>query len=73
MGQLQSAVVMALVGFIPGYFVSLVLAKFGLLRVPPKAEMAGLDIVEVPLQAYPESVPAYNGKDDSGVSVGKTA
>lgn len=73
MGQLQSAVVMALVGFIPGYFVSLVLAKFGLLRVPPKAEMAGLDIVEVPLQAYPESVPAYNGKDDSGVTVGKTA
>ncbi len=38
MGQLQSAVVMALVGFIPGYFVSLVLAKFGLLRVPPKAK-----------------------------------
>jgi len=32
------------------------------LRVPPKAEEMGLDIVEVPLQAYPESVPAYSSE-----------
>ncbi|MBF6057394.1 MULTISPECIES: ammonium transporter [Thiomicrorhabdus] len=58
MGQFMSAIVMALVGFIPGYALSFVLAKAGVLRVPPKAEEAGLDIVEVPLTAYPESVPA---------------
>ncbi len=58
MGQLNSTLVMAALGFIPGYVVSLVLAKLGMLRVPPKAEVAGLDLVEVPLKAYPESVPA---------------
>lgn len=57
-GQLGSAVVMGLLGFIPGFVVSFVMAKMGVLRVPPKAELAGLDIVEVPLEAYPESVPA---------------
>lgn len=58
MGQLNSALVMAALGFIPGYVVSLALAKMGMLRVPPKAEIAGLDLVEVPLKAYPEGVPA---------------
>ncbi len=58
MGQLGGAMVMVLLGFIPGYVVSLVMAKFNFLRVPPKAEIAGLDLVEVPLKAYPESVPA---------------
>ena len=58
MGQLNGALVMAALGFIPGYVVSLVMAKMGMLRVPPKAEIAGLDLVEVPLKAYPEGVPA---------------
>ena len=58
LGQLGSAVVMAALGFIPGYVLSLIFAKLGILRVPPKAEIAGLDLVEVPLEAYPESVPA---------------
>lgn len=62
MGQLSSAVVMAALGFIPGYAVSLVMSKMGLLRVPPKAEVAGLDLVEVPLKAYPESVPATSSE-----------
>ncbi len=57
-GQLASAGVMAALGFIPGFALSFVMAKFGVLRVPPKAEVAGLDLVEVPLAAYPESVPA---------------
>lgn len=57
-GQLMSAGVMALLGFIPGFGLSYVMAKMGFLRVPPKAEIAGLDLVEVPLEAYPESVPA---------------
>ena len=57
-GQVGGAVVMALLGFVPGYVLSLILAKAGILRVPPKAEIAGLDLVEVPLEAYPETVPA---------------
>ena len=57
-GQLKSAFVMALLGFIPGFAVSFILAKIGILRVPAKVEEAGLDLVEVPLAAYPESVPA---------------
>ncbi|MBN2606791.1 ammonium transporter [Hydrogenovibrio sp. JE_KL2] len=57
MGQLKSAIVMALLGFVPGFVLSYILAKAGVLRVPPKAEMAGLDAVEVPMKAYPESVP----------------
>ena len=57
-GQLKSAFVMALLGFIPGFAVSFILAKIGILRVPTKVEEAGLDLVEVPLAAYPESVPA---------------
>jgi len=59
-GQLMSAGVMAALGFIPGYVVSFVMAKLNILRVPPKAEVAGLDIVEVPVPAYPESVPAVH-------------
>ena len=58
LGQLKSAVVMAALGFVPGYIVSFVMAKLNILRVPAKAEIAGLDIVEVPSTAYPEAVPA---------------
>lgn len=67
MGQLKSAIVMALLGFIPGYVLSFFLAKAGLLRVPPKAEIAGLDIVEVPMKAYPESVPAQGTEEIIGI------
>jgi ammonia channel protein AmtB len=58
MGQLKSAAVMAALGFIPGFVVSFVMAKIGILRVPANAEVVGLDAVEVPLPAYPEAVPA---------------
>lgn len=49
---------MAALGFVPGFALSYVMAKIGFPRVPPKAEEPGLDLVEVPLAAYPESVPA---------------
>ena len=62
-GQLASAGVMAALGFIPGFVVSFVMAKMGMLRVPEKAEIAGLDLVEVPLKAYPESVPAKSSEE----------
>lgn len=70
-GQLMSAGVMMLLGFVPGYGLSLIMAKMGFLRVPPKAEIAGLDLVEVPLVAYPESFPATanTSEADSQTSV----
>lgn len=54
-GQLAGAAIMALVGFIPGYLVSYALKALGMLRVPKEAEEAGLDLTEIPSQAYPES------------------
>ncbi|WP_108124074.1 ammonium transporter [Saccharospirillum mangrovi] len=73
-GQLASAGVMAALGFIPGFVLSYVMAKFGVLRVPPKAEIAGLDLVEVPLEAYPEAVPAAGQpKSEPGMAGSVTA
>ena len=68
-GQLMSACVMMGLGFIPGYTLSYIMAKMGFLRVPPKAEIAGLDLVEVPLEAYPESTPASYSES---VTISKT-
>lgn len=53
-GQLGSAVVFATLGFVPGYGLSYVLKKAGLLRTRHGAEVAGLDTCEVPVKAYPE-------------------
>ncbi|MCA2012336.1 ammonium transporter [Pararhodobacter sp. CCB-MM2] len=55
-GQLVGAVVMGLLGFVPGYVVSLILKVTGQLRVPEEAEILGLDAVKVPSQAYPEAI-----------------
>ncbi|MEZ5755889.1 MAG: ammonium transporter [Paracoccaceae bacterium] len=57
-GQVVGAVVMASLGFIPGYVVSLILKKLGMLRVPREAEVIGLDKVKVPIEAYPEFLAA---------------
>lgn len=54
-GQLLGALVMATLGFVPGFGVSYALKAMGLLRVPREAEEAGLDLTEIPSQAYPES------------------
>ncbi len=55
-GQLVGAIVMLLLGFVPGYVLSLVLKMCGLLRVSEEAEIAGLDMTKVPAQAYPEGI-----------------
>jgi len=55
-GQVVGAIVMFLVGFIPGYLVSLLLKKVGMLRVPDAAQVLGLDVVKVPAQAFPEGM-----------------
>ena len=53
-GQIVGALVMAVLGFVPGYVISLLLKQLGLLRVPAESEVLGLDKVKVPAQAYPE-------------------
>ena len=63
-GQIVGAVVFFLLGFVPGYVVSLLLKKMGMLRVPHAAELAGLDPVKVPAQAYPEGIPASAAASD---------
>ena len=55
-GQIVGAVVFFLLGFVPGYVVSLILNMLGLLRVSEEAEIAGLDLTKVPAQAYPEGI-----------------
>ncbi|MEQ9673551.1 MAG: ammonium transporter [Roseovarius indicus] len=57
-GQLVGTVVFVAIGFITGYGCSLVLKIVGMLRVPEAAEIAGLDTVKVPAQAYPEGIMA---------------
>jgi len=63
-GQLVGAVVFIAIGLITGYVSSLILKMAGMLRVPEAAEIAGLDTVKVPAQAYPEGIavspPASN-------------
>ncbi len=54
-GQLVGAVIAAvLLGFIPGYGVSFVLKKLGLLRVSEAEEIAGLDLADFGMEGYPE-------------------
>ena len=57
-GQIVGAIVFFLLGFVPGYVVSLILNGFGMLRTPEAAEKAGLDPTKVPAQAYPEGISA---------------
>jgi ammonia channel protein AmtB len=55
-GQAIGALVMILLGFVPGYLVSLLLKALGMLRVSERAEINGLDITKVPVKAYPEGI-----------------
>jgi ammonium transporter, Amt family len=57
LGQIGGAVVIALLGFVPGYLISLGLKKANLLRIPREVELAGLDLSEVPATPYPEGIP----------------
>ncbi|MBN7823438.1 ammonium transporter, partial [Bowmanella yangjiangensis] len=65
---LGGAVVMAALGFIPGYLLSYALKKADLLRVPAHAEERGLDLTEVPAQAYPEWTSMYGPSTSVGGS-----
>lgn len=57
-GQLVGIVVFVAIGLISGYVCSMILKVIGMLRVPEAAEIAGLDTVKVPAQAYPEGIMA---------------
>lgn len=57
-GQLVGSVVFIAIGLSTGYATSLILKMVGMLRVPEAVEIAGLDTVKVPAQAYPEGIPA---------------
>lgn len=57
-GQLVGSVVFVAIGLGTGFVASFVLKMLGMLRVPEAAEIAGLDTVKVPAQAYPEGIPA---------------
>ena len=64
LGQTLAAVIMALLGFIPGYGLSLLLKKLNALRVPESAEDLGIDEVELLAKPYPESnTPAVTESD----------
>jgi ammonia channel protein AmtB len=52
MGQLLSAIVMALVGFVPGYGISFIMKQADWLRVPDAVQKAGIDKAELGLKAY---------------------
>ena len=67
-GQIVGAAVFFLLGFMPGYVVSLILKKLGLLRVGEEAEIAGLDVAKVPVAAYPEGI----GASETPISLNKT-
>ena len=54
-GQFKGMIVMALLGFVPGYVVSLVMSKMGILRASDAIQLAGMD-VEVAGDAYPEAI-----------------
>ncbi len=46
-GQFIGAIIMfGVLGFIPAYIMSLVLNALGVLRIPPRVELAGLDLAE---------------------------
>jgi ammonia channel protein AmtB len=57
LGQIGGAIVLAALGFVPGYLVSRLLKAGNLLRIPREVELAGLDLSEVPATPYPEGIP----------------
>ena len=54
-GQLLGMIVMALLGFIPGYVLSMIFKMFGVLRSSDGVQTAGMD-VEIVNDAYPEQL-----------------
>lgn len=71
LGQVGGAVVLALLGFLPGYAISLVMKKVDMLRIPTEVELAGLDLSEVPATPYPEGIPITTLRNEDAVIGGE--
>ena len=56
-GQLVAAVTFAALGFVPGYGISWILKRTGVLRTPEHVEIRGLDLSEIPASPFPEGIP----------------
>lgn len=54
-GQFKGMIVMFLIGFVPGYVLSLIFKIFGLLRASAGVQKVGMD-VEIENDAYPEQI-----------------
>ncbi|MBH0236420.1 ammonium transporter [Methylobrevis albus] len=54
-GQFVALIVFAALGFVPGYLLSYAMKAANVLRVPYNVEVAGLDLAESTIEAYPES------------------
>ncbi|MBF4162413.1 ammonium transporter [Nocardioides sp. CBS4Y-1] len=67
LGQIGGAIVIAVLGFVPGYLLSLGLKKMNMLRIPAEVELAGLDLSEVPATPYPEGIPITTLKEQDAV------
>ncbi|MDE0048074.1 MAG: ammonium transporter [bacterium] len=57
-GQLVGCVVMVLIGFVPGYVLSLILKMLGILRASDEIQQVGMDL-EIPSPAYPEQITSH--------------
>ena len=51
-GQIVGIITMSLLGFVPGYVISLIMKMAGWLRVPDNVQKAGIDKAELGLRAY---------------------
>ena len=65
-GQLVGIAVMIGVGLVPGYLISLLLKRAGLLRVSREVELAGLDVAELGIEGV---VPAAVSGEAQGTSI----
>ncbi len=54
-GQFMGMIVMILIGFVPGYLLSLIFKTCGVLRASEGVQIAGMD-VEIENDAYPETI-----------------
>ena len=57
-GQFMGMIVMLLLGFIPGYVISLIMRMMGILRASDGVQEAGMD-VEIANDAYPEQIKTH--------------
>ncbi|MEL7357867.1 MAG: ammonium transporter [Cyanobacteria bacterium J06560_6] len=67
-GQFMGAWIFTmLLGFLPGYGISLVLKRLNLLRLSSEEEMMGLDQLEFGLDVYPEYALTYQSQPDNNI------